>query len=141
MRRRAVLLAPLSLALARLARAQAFSQGDVTVLHPWAKPSVSEAAALFMLLRNDGERADRLLGGTTPVAERMILREYDGSTLDYYDLEPHRPLALRPGRRYIALRGLKRLLAVDDRFPVTLFFAAAGALDVTVTVDEGEEGE
>ena len=139
MHRRQLLLAPLSLALVRAADAASFILGPIAVDHPWAKPSVTEAAAMFVRLANAGPRADRLIGGSTPVAERIILRELDGSPLEYIDVLPRRPVSLRPGRRYIALRGLKRLLAIDDSFPMTLIFAEAGPLEVTVTVEEGEE--
>jgi len=139
MDRRAVLIVPVSFALARKAWAVAFELDSITILDPWAKPSVTDAAALFLTLSNAGPRADRLVGGDTPIAERVILREIDGSPLEYLDLEPRRPAVLRPGRRYIALRGLKRLLAVDDRFPMSLRFAAAGTLDFTVTVLEGPD--
>ena len=138
MNRRHLLLATLSLAAGP---ARAGGRGAIVVEAPWAKPSVTEAAAVFMILRNDGGRADRLVGGATPVAERVILREYDGSPLEFYELLPRRPVILRPGRRYIALRGLKRLLSVDDEFPLTLRFAEADAFDVTVKVAEGMDEE
>ena len=141
MRRRRLLLAPLSLALVRTADAASFILGPMTVDHPWAKPSVTEAAAMFVRLVNAGPRADRLVGGITPIAERVILRELDGSPLEFIDVLPRRPVSLRPGRRYIALRGLQRLLAIDDSFPMTLLFDLAGPLEVTVTVEEGPEEE
>jgi hypothetical protein len=139
--RRRILLVPFALALTGAADARSFTRGAITVEHPWAKPSVTEAAAMFLRLRNDGPRADRLLGGMTPIAERVILREFDGSPLEYIDLLPRRPVSLRPGRRYIALRGLKRLLAIDDSFRLTLAFAATGPIDLTVTVEQGPEDE
>jgi len=137
MRRRHVLLAPLTLLLARGARADTFGASGITIDRPWAKPSVAEAAAVFMALMNDGPRADRLVGGTTPIAADVFLREIDGSPLEFYDLEPGRSVVLKPGRRYIALRGLKRILAVDDRFPLTLEFAEAPPLEISVVVAEG----
>ncbi len=139
MNRRHFLFAPLTLAVARAAPAQIFGAGGITVDHPWAKPSVTEAAAAFMVLRNDGPRADRLIGGTTPIAEHFFLREIDGSPLEFYDLEPGRKVVLKPGRRYIALRGLKRILAVDDTFPLTLEFAEALPLEISVVVAEGAD--
>jgi copper(I)-binding protein len=141
MNRRLLLLAPLTLVLGRAARAATFTIGGIAIGDPWAKPSVSEAAAMFMALRNDGPRADRLVAGTTPIAESVILRELDGSALEYFDLPPRRPVLLRPGRRYIALRGLRRLLAIDDSFPMTLRFAEAGSIEITVTVEEGPPDE
>ncbi|HUK60896.1 MAG TPA: copper chaperone PCu(A)C [Stellaceae bacterium] len=139
MNRRVVLLAPLVLAAARAAKAQIFTSGGITIDHPWAKPSVTEAAAAFLVIENRGRRADRLVGGASPIAERVILREFDGSPLEFYDLEPGRRVTLQPGRRYIALRGLKRILAVDDVFPLTLAFAEAPPLEISVVVAEGPD--
>ena len=138
MHRRHLLLAPLTLAWAASARGQSRIAG-IEITHPWAKPSVSEAAALFMGLRNSGPRADRLVAGRTAIAEQVIFRELDGSPLEYFDVLPRRPVLLRPGRRYIALRGLKRLLAIDDTFRMTLRFAEAGSIEITVQVEEGPE--
>jgi copper(I)-binding protein len=138
MRRRRLLLAPLALLVAtRAARAHSFRLGDIEIGHPWAKPSVSDGAAVFMALSNVGAAADRLVGGRTTVADEVILRAQDGSPLEYIDLFPKRPIALRPGRRYVGLRGLKLPLAIDDTFPLTLRFAVAGSIDVTVMVEEG----
>jgi copper(I)-binding protein len=139
MKRRNILLAPLSLAFARAARAQVFASGGITIDHPWAKPSVTEAAAAFMVLRNNGPRADRLIGAASPIAERVILREFDGEALEFYDLEPGHRVALQPGRRYIALRGLRRILAVDDVFPLTLAFTEAPPVELSVVVAEGPD--
>ena len=141
MNRRLALFGSLSLAFAPPALTQPFPRGAITVETPWAKPSVTEAAAVFMTLRSDEPRGDRLVGGATPIAERVILRELDGSPLEYFDLLPRRPVFLKPGRRYIALRGLKQLLAIDDSFPLTLRFAEAGLIDVAVRVAEGPDDE
>lgn len=141
MDRRAFFLMPLSLVLARNAAAQAVVLGAISIEHPWAKPSVTEAAAMFMQLVNDGPKPDRLLGGISPIAETVILRARDGSALEYFDLLPKRPVSLRPGGRYIALRGLSEPLALDDTFPLTLHFAEAGDLSLTVVVEAGASEE
>jgi len=141
MKRRLLLLAPLSLIVTRSGRAETFQLRDITISHPWAAPSVKEAAAMFLEMRNEGPRPDRLIAASTPIAGRMILRARDGAALEYYDLLPKRPVSLRPGRRYIALRDLKGPLALDDTFPVTLHFAEAGSITVTVTVEAGPEDE
>lgn len=96
---------------------------------------------MFLEMRNEGPRPDRLIAASTPIAGRMILRARDGAALEYYDLLPKRPVSLRPGRRYIALRDLKGPLALDDTFPVTLHFAEAGSITITVTVEAGPEDE
>jgi len=141
MHRRALLLAPFSLAIARSVEAASFTLGAIEVAHPWAAPSVTEAAAMFASIVNNGARPDRLIGGTTPVASAVIFRAHDGTPLEYYDLLPKRPVNLRPGRRYIALRGLKSPLALDDTFPLTLRFAEAGSITISVVVEAGPEDD
>lgn len=137
MHRRALLLAPLSLLLARPALAHSFKLGPIEIGHPWARPSATGAAAVFLALSNTGRGSDRLVGAATPIAREVLLRAEDGSPLEAIELPPHRPLALRPGRKYIALLGLEKPLALDDTFPLTLRFAAAGAITVTVMVEDG----
>ena len=141
MNRRVVLLAPLALCRARPAAAggKSFALGPISIDHPWVPPAVTEAAALFMRLVNNGPDPERLIAAATPVAGTVIFRSHDGGALEYYDLWPKRPVELAPGRRYIALRDLKAPLALDDTFPVTLRFARRGEVTVTAIVEAGPE--
>ncbi len=59
--------------------------------------------------------------------------------MEELDLPPHRPVALRPGGKYIALLGVKRPLALDDNFPLTLRFAGADEITVTVPVEDAPQ--
>ena len=138
-RRRLLLWGLLLLLPARVARAHSYRLGPIEIGHPWARPAVSEAAAVFLALSNTGDATLRLVGGATPIAREVLLRAEDGSPLEYLDLPPHRPLALRPGRKYIALLGLTAPLALDDSFPLTLRFAGLDEITVTVTVEDGPE--
>ena len=139
MRRRLLLAAPLTLVALRRAWAHSYKLGTVEIGHPWARPSVTEAAAVFVALSNTGRSTERLVGGTTPIAKEVLLRAEDGAPLEYLELLPHHPLALRPGRKYIALIGLKGPLALDESFPLTLRFDHAGEVTVTVMVEAGPE--
>jgi copper(I)-binding protein len=137
MTRRGLLLFGLALLLpARSARAHSYRLGPVEIGHPWARPSVTGAAAVFLALSNTGDTTMRLTGGASPVAREVLLRAEDGSPLEYLELPPHRPLALRPGRKYIALLGLSAPLALDESFPLTLRFASLGEVTVTVMVED-----
>jgi copper(I)-binding protein len=139
MNRRALLLASVPLLLtplvARNASAHSFILGAIEIGHPWAKPSATEAAALFMAFDNTGVKPDRLISATTPIATAVIFRDRGGDPVEYFELRPNRPLPLRPGGRYIALHGL----AIDDEFPLTLNFAEAHSITVTVVVEPGPE--
>jgi periplasmic copper chaperone A len=142
MNRRVLLLTPLALCCGRaIADETLFRLGSISIAHPWAPPAVTEAAALFLRIVNDGPAHERLIAASTPVAGTVIFRSHDGTALEYYDLWPKRPLELGPGRRYIALRDLKGPLALDDTFPVTLRFASAGELTVTAIVEAGPEDD
>jgi copper(I)-binding protein len=113
--------------------------GPVEIGHLWARPSVTEAAAVFVALSNTGNATLRLVGGTSPIAREVLLRAEDGSPLEYLELPPHRPLALRPGRKYIALLGLTAPIALEDSFPLTLRFANLGEITTMVMVEAGPE--
>ncbi len=139
MRRRLLLLAPLSLALVGAASAHSYKLGAIEIGHPWARPSVTGKAAVFVALSNTGRTSDRLTGGSTPIAKEVLLRAEDGSPLEYLDLLPHHPIALRPGRKYIALLGLTGVLSLEDSFPLTLHFENAGEITVTVVVEDGPD--
>ena len=139
MRRRSLLLAALALLLTPAALAHSYKLGAIEIGHPWARPSVTGKAAVFLAFANNGRDTDRLVGGSTPIAAQVILREADGAAMDELDLMPHRPVPLRPGGKYIALLGLKRPLALGDSFPLTLRFAAAGEITMTVLVEDAPE--
>jgi copper(I)-binding protein len=141
MRRRIILAVPLALLAARMAWAHSYQVGRIEIGHPWARPSATDAGAVFLALSNTGRRSERLVGGATPIARDVLLRAEDGAPLEYLDLLPHHPLALRPGRKYIALIGLTRPLALDESFPLTLRFERAGEVALTVMVEAGPEGE
>lgn len=143
MNRRVLLLAPLALCCARpaVAGGKSFILGPISISHPWVPPAVSEAAALFMRLVNNGPDPERLVAASTPIAGTVIFRAHDGTPLEYYDLWPKRLVELAPGRRYIALRDLKGPLALDDTFPVTLRFANLGDVTVVAIVEAGPEDD
>lgn len=135
MQRRSLLLAPLAWLLARPALAHSFKLGAIEIGHPWAKPSVAGKAAIFLALANEGPAADRLIGASSPLAAQTVICAPDGSTLKEIMLAPHRPVAFRPGGKYIALSGLKQPLAAGEFFPITLRFANAGTTTVKVLVE------
>ncbi len=139
MHRRILLLIPVALLLGSSVRAHSYRLGPIEIGHPWARPSATGKSAVFLALSNTGRDTERLVGGSTPISRDVILRAADGSSLEELDLAPHRPVPLRPGGRYIALLGLAAPLALDDSFPLTLRFAAAGETTVTVTVEDSAE--
>jgi copper(I)-binding protein len=97
---------------------------------------------ISLLIRNDGGTADRLLGGSTPVAAR-VLPHHTRLVQGHREMTPlpqgivippHTTLTLEPGADHLMLSGLRETLIEGRTFPLTLHFARAGDVPVTVSV-------
>jgi hypothetical protein len=95
--------------------------------------------AVFMLLVNDGAEADRLLGGSTDVAEVVEIHEttMEGEVMkmrmlpDGLEIPAKGEVLLKPGGYHVMLIGMKQDLKPGDPFTVDLEFEKSG----TVTVE------
>jgi copper(I)-binding protein len=124
---------------AGIATAHDKRQGDLHIGHPWAKPAPAGGPAeVYFGIINRGASPDRLIGADAAVAESAILAEtVDGiaEPRAAIELNPSRPVPLRPGRLHIRLDGLKRPLREGEEFPVTLRFAVSQPVEITVLVE------
>jgi hypothetical protein len=114
---------------------------QVKVEGAWARPTVpgQQGGGGFMTLHS--ERADRLLGGSTPLAERFELHTMtmkgdvmEMRQIDTIDLPAGQRVELKPGGLHVMFIGLKRPLTVGSKVPVTLRFERAGEVKVEMTV-------
>ena len=114
---------------------------QVKVEGAWARPTVpgQQGGGGFMTLHS--ERADRLLGGSTPLAERFELHTMtmqgdvmEMRQVDTIDLPAGQRIELKPGGLHVMFIGLKRPLTVGSKLPVTLRFERAGEVKVEMTV-------
>ncbi len=137
--RRAVFLTVPLLALPAAALAQT---AGVTADHAWARATagMGRTAAVYVTLHAEGG-ADRLIGATTPRAGMAMLHEsFDDHgisrmrMLDAVDLPPGQTVTFRPGGLHIMLTHLGQPLVKGDSFPLTLRFAHAKPVTVTVKV-------
>ena len=99
--------------------------------------------AAFLQIENKG--ADEvLLSGSSPAANKVEIHtmSMDGNVmkmraLDKLELKAGQKIEMKPGNGvHIMLMGLKKPLAVGDKFPLTLNFRKAGKIDTTVEVAE-----
>ncbi len=139
-----------ALACAPAAHAHEFSVGDITVEHPYATPTppgATAGAVYFRALVNGGKRADRLVAAQTDVAERVELHRtlmQDGVArmreTDAIEIPAGGRVDMRHGRGlHLMLVGLKRPLAIGDRFEVRLRFEHAGEGRVRVDVAQPKD--
>jgi copper(I)-binding protein len=120
--------------------------GDITITHPFATPTIPGATygvAYIVTLENTGKRTDRLLGASTPVAQRAELHKMTVDAANVMrmrevvdiPLTPGVPVKTRPGGGWhIMLVGLKQPLVDGSSFPMTLEFERGGKTEVKVVV-------
>jgi copper(I)-binding protein len=141
-------LCGLGLALAALpaslpALAHGFQKGEMNVRHPWTRATLPGAsvAAGYLEIRNSGREPDRLLGASTPLAERVELHVVarEGNIVRMQEVErlevPARErLVLRPRASHLMLVNIRRAFVAGERIPLTLRFERAGEVEVQLEV-------
>lgn len=131
--------------------AQSFKIGTIEVDHPWmrATPKGADITAGYFRITNSGTAADRLSGGSTPVASRLEIHEMtmtDGVMKMRplpagLEIKPGETVELRPSSFHAMFIGLKKPLKQGDHVKATLVFEKAGSLEVEYTVDSiGAQG-
>lgn len=119
------------------------AQAQVAVEAPWARPTVEgqQGGGGFLVLRNTGSTADRLVSGSTPAAERFELHTMsmkgdvmEMRQVDAIELPAGKTVELKPGGQHVMFIGLKQPLALGSKVPVTLKFEKAGEVKVEFDV-------
>ncbi len=140
---RLIAIVLLALIVGSQARAQTSTPGKVLVENAWARatPGGAKTGAAYMTLVNAGAAADRLLGATTSVADKVQFHkdaEENGVSrmrqLQAVELGPGTTTVFKPGVMHIMLVGLKQPLKEGQTFPLALEFEKAGKVEVTVPV-------
>lgn len=145
MKRLIKLISSIAFALAASvqANAQTSSSSPIAVERPWARatPGGAQTGAMYLTLINNGDSADQLLGATTSVADKVQFHsttEENGMSrmreMQVVDVAPHARATFAPGGMHIMLVGLKQPLKEGQTLSLTLIFAKAGKVDVTVPV-------
>lgn len=126
------------------APAHEFSAGDIKIDHPWARvtPSRAPVAGAYLTVQNSGPESDNLVGGSTPIAERIEVHQMsmDGGIArmrplpEGVKIAPRTTVQLAPGGIHLMLIKPDRQLIEGERFEATLEFARAGSIDVEFVV-------
>jgi periplasmic copper chaperone A len=120
------------------------THGHIEIGSPWARatPPGQHIGAVYLVIRNLGDKSIRLTGAASPVAGAMTIRNMQ-LTNGFMQLEPvpdgvevgpKSEVEFGPGGLHLMLVGLKKLLRTGDAFPVTLNFADGTTVDVTAVV-------
>ena len=138
------LVAATAIAVASLSAvpAQADQYGSLNISGVWSRASagMAKAGAAFMMIHNEGKTDDRIVSASTTVAAKTELHTHLNENgvmkmrqVPQIDVPAGGNVALKPGGFHVMLMGLKAPLKIGTSFPLTLKFANAG--DVTLTVE------
>ena len=119
--------------------------GDIAVIDPFARVARPGAptGAIFMVLHNQGTLDDRLIGASTPAAEIAQIHTHidNNGVMRMREIKAGVPLpagerhAFARGGDHVMLMGVTEKLVDGDALSLTLMFENAGAVTVTVPVD------
>jgi copper(I)-binding protein len=124
-------------------RAQTPTSNTITIEHPWARatPGGAKTGAAYVTLINTGPSADRLLGATSPVADKIQFHKESEDNgvaqmreLQTVEVAAGATVTFKPGDIHMMMVGLKQPLKEGQNIPLALRFEKAGNVDVTVSV-------
>ncbi len=122
-----------------------YKVGEIVIHHPWSRttPPGAKVGGGYLLIKNTGKVADRLIEVKTPAAKMvemhnsvveagvMKMRE-----VDTIEIKPGQTVTLKPQGLHLMLMMLEKPLMQGNRFPVTLTFEKAGKIDVMMQVEK-----
>ena len=122
----------------------AFSaQAQMQIEKPWARATApgAQVAGGYLVIRNQGAAADRLIAASSPAAAKvelhvhindngvMKMREVPG-----YDVPAKGIFELKPGGAHLMFVDIKRPFKEGEKLPVKLKFQKAGEVDAEFQV-------
>jgi copper(I)-binding protein len=124
--------------------AQAQTQSAIRVEQVWSRatPNGASVGAGYLRLTNTGSTPDKLIGGTSEIANRIEVHEMamDNGVMkmralsDGLTIKPGESVELKPGGYHLMIMGLKQPLKEGASFSATLTFEKAGNVPVSFGV-------
>ena len=124
--------------------ATSVSAAGIHIEDGWARSTVEgmKMGGAFMKIHNDEAKKDFLVGGSSPVAERIEVHTHvnDNGVMRMREVKGGIPLEekgvteLKPGSYHVMFMGLKKPLKEGEKVPVTLKFKNAKPQTVQLEV-------
>ena len=118
--------------------------GDLVISQPWSRsaPRGAELASAYLTIENKGTTPDRLIGGSTEIAEKLQIQQSSmvGGALTLNPVEggltisPGDKVVLAPHAIHLTLSNLKSRMKKGTQVPMTLEFEKAGKVTVSFDV-------
>lgn len=127
------------------AQSQEVKAGDLLISQPWSRaaPKGAESASSYLTIENKGASADRLVGASADVAEKVEIEKISmvGGGMQVNPVEggltiaPGEKVVMAPGGgNRLGLQKLKSALKKGTRVSMTLEFEKAGRVAVAFDV-------
>jgi copper(I)-binding protein len=126
------------------AQSQEVKLGDLVISQPWSRaaPAGADTASSYLTIENKGTAADRLVGGSTEVAEKLQIQKtsMEGGATSAQPVEgglgisPGEKVVFAPGSYKLALMKLKSPMKKGTKVSLTLEFEKAGKVTVPFDV-------
>jgi periplasmic copper chaperone A len=140
-----IFFAACAVALSSAAHAYDYKAGAIEIDRPWSRavPKGASVAAGYLMIRNTGSEADRLVSGSTPVAGKFEVHEMstDNGVMRMrpvtggLEIKPGQTVELKPQSFHIMMSGLKQPIEKGKPFKGTLVFEKAGPVEVDFSVE------
>ena len=124
--------------------AKSFKIGALVIEAPWARatPGGAQVGGGYMKITNTGKEADRLIGGSLPIAAEVEVHEMEmaGNVMkmrrlaDGLEIKPGESVELKPGGNHLMFMGLRGGLKAGQAVKGTLQFQKAGTVEVEYRV-------
>ncbi|MEO1197858.1 MAG: copper chaperone PCu(A)C [Pseudomonadota bacterium] len=133
------------LMLSGQAPAHDYEIGSLEIDHPWSRatPAGAGVGAGYMVIRNTGSQADRLIAGDTTIAGRveihemavtdgvMTMRPIEGGL----EIPAGGEVTLEPGGYHVMFMDLQEQIVEGEMFSAELVFETAGSIEVAFAVE------
>lgn len=117
--------------------------GSIDIQKAWSRASAGQApnGAAFLTITNKGSKAEKLLGASATISKTAELHTHikEGDVMkmravEAIEVPAGATVELKPGGDHVMFMGLSQQLKQGESFPLTLKFAGAGEVKVTVDI-------
>ena len=107
---------------------------NIKISEQWVNQTSAPRAELHVLIANTELRADRLLRGSTPVAEKVAIYNQLGKEVGSFTIPGRAEFVIGADFPRIELIGLRRTLSAPASFRLLLVFEQAGKVSIDVLI-------
>ena len=123
---------------------QSYKLGQLVIEAPWARatPAGAQVGGGYLKITNTGKEADRLVGGSLPLATSVEVHQMTMSDgvmkmrkMDLgLEIKPGQTVELKPGSYHLMFNGLREGLKQGQTIKGTLQFEKAGSIEIEFQV-------